>query len=456
MDKNSVILKYEQCCAAEAEAELENLRESNENQEKLLIALQEKMGRLGAVKTIPSVSLNPKSILSLPKMQKDQAVRIENYDDLFAVASSSLIQRGLSTDELDYNDLVSDEDLAAIVKELNTPLPREEIWQKSDFVVTFIAAFVGCIADIVLSNRNNSLTGEKSKLSDKLNDLHEKVFKHKPGAPIDYQGAGFGGGHHRELSKGHDLARFVDGIKMFKEGKFEGVVFENEVKKVVSMTSNQYGTPYEQLPIIGAIVEYSRHMFADVFSTYSLPFPGYSFLRESDSRQIRKLAADMYNNGFNIKNVMTQSLSVIIIEIIIRLYYSIKAVHAYSSKVVASEDFSYLDAAKEFINPQQKEKLNEMLLVAHSIVMAENTGKIVFKCLIAKDIKAVSEINIAEIISVVGYGIKVVNAAAARNNAYAKLIYHADEINKQWDEIGSNIEADELLIIEGAEPLLIG
>ncbi len=52
-----------------------------------------------------------------------------------------------------------------------------------------------------------------------LNQFHE----HEGGAPIDYQGSGFGGPFHRGgLSKGHDILRFVESIMMFKNGQFAG------------------------------------------------------------------------------------------------------------------------------------------------------------------------------------------------------------------------------------------
>lgn len=178
-----------------------------------------------------------------------------------------------------------------------------------------------------------------------------------------------------------------------------------------------------------------------------MPFPGYSFLTESNSRNIRIFAADMYKNGFNLKNIMTQSVSAIIIEVIVRLFYSIQSVKDYADKVEIDEHYSNIDALKEFINPKNKEKLNEMLLVAHAIVMAENVGKITIKCIVAKDLASVSQLNIAEIIAVVRYGISVVNSVAARNNEYAKLIYHTDETNANWAELEKQINTVELAVI---------
>lgn len=303
----------------------------------------------------------------------------------------------------------------------------------------------------MLGNRDNKATGKESAFSKKLNTLHEKVFKHKPGAPIDYQGPHFGGGHHRELSKGHDLARFVEGIKAFKNGTFEGVRFENGIRIPVIATANQFGNAYSQMTTIQAIIEYAHHMFADLFSTYSLPFPGYSFLRESDSRKLRKLSADMYQNGFNCKNVIIQSVSTIAIEVIIRLYYSIMAVKNMKTDIELSEDYSNFDAFKEFIAPHHKEKLNEMLLVAHSIVTAFNAGKIVIKCLVAKNYKSISEINITEIMATVRYGVSVMNATIKRNDSYSKLIYHSDEVSARWIELEREYCLDEAEVINAIE-----
>ena len=454
-DKDSVILKYEQQISSEIESDVGKLARNNDKQDAKLKELQERMKKLNDGKTV--VYKKPKAKLSILSKSNVEPQADLSYEQLYSLAEKSLSERGLDTDELNYHDLVSEDELKEVIKQLNTGLPKEEKWVKSDFVVTFIAAFIGCAADIVLSNRDNKFTGKDSSFSKRLNELHEKTFKHKTGAPIDYQGKGFGGGHHRELSQGHDLARFVEGIKMFKEGRFEGVrVVNDQVIKVIS-TVNQYENPYAQLGTIEAIINYAGHMFADLFSTYSLPFPGYSFLRESSSRETRLLAADMYKNGFNLKNVMTQSLSAIIIEFILRLYYSIQSVRKYSKELEIDEKYSNIEAIKKFINPEHKEKLNEMLLVAHAIVMAQNVGRITFRCIASQglDAQALSQINVAEIIAVVRYGVSVVKEVAARNGEYAKLIYHLDDIDEKWVAIDDKFKNDEVIILSSIPEKLV-
>ena len=442
MDKDAVILKHQQQITADIETEVANLQNGNEDQERRLTELQKKLDAMGA-----RPSKKRPLFRNITKAAQDNSATELSYESLFEEAVSSLSARGLDPDSLDYSDLVSNEELEQIIRELNKPLPREEKWTKADFIVVFIAAIVGSVVDFILSNRNNKATGQHSKFSEWLNDtFHEG--KHPANAPIDYQGKGFGGGYHRELSKGHDIARFTEGIKMFKDGTFEGVRYVNGVAVPVKVMANQFGKQYAQLSTIEAIIGYAQHMFADLFSKVSLPFPGYSFLTESSNRNVRKFAADMYHNGFNCKNIIIQSASTIAIEVIIRIYFSIMSVKKYHDQIEIAEDYSNLEALKKFIKPENKEKLHEMLLVAHAIVTAMNVGKVVIT-------KNLASINVTEIISVIRYGVSVVIAMNKRHGEYARLIYHAGEINELWEKLDSEYSIDETAFIEGYPEKLI-
>lgn len=423
MDKDSIILKYEQEEVKSVQNAIRELNKQNSKQTEQLDNMQERINKLYAL--AGKEPLESKSTtVALPEDEPSKEILnpICSYDELYIKARASLIGRGLDVDNLDYHDLVSKNELSEIEKELNRPLSQREKWKKADFVAVFIAASVGSLADIALGNRNSSITGANTDFSKWLNEFH----KHDGGGPIDYQGKGFGGGYHRGLSRGHDILRFVEAIMMFKNGEFIGVRHEyGKAIKVVSKV-NQYGTHYEQLSVIEAIVKYARHMFADLFSTCSLPFPGSSFLAECDDRQLRKFAADMYQNGFNCKNIILQSLSTVIIEVIIRIYYSIQSVKRYKCEVELAEDYSNFEAFKRFFKPSNKEKLREMLLVAHAIVTAVNIGKVIIK-------KSPWEINITEIFSVVKYGVMVLKSTMSRNSEYAKLIRNSNEIHERWE-----------------------
>ena len=442
MDKDVVILKYEQDNVKEIESDTKQLRESGESQEERLKELDDKISKLYKKSGKQPVKEKISKVIRFSKTEEIDEEPELSYDELFSLAEESLKERGLSPDELDYSGLVSQEELEDIINELNRSLPREAKWTKSDFIVVFIAAILGCIIDLILSNRDNKFTGKGSKFEKWFSKFHD----HAPNAPIDFQGKGFGGGMHRGRTSGHDLLRFGEGIQQFKNGTFKGIRYVNGNPIHVIASANQYGTPYGQLSMIEAVVRYLEHMIMDFTSAASLPFPGFSFLAESKNRDFRVFAADMYSNGFNCKNIALQSLSVIIIEMIIRLYFSIQSVKEYKNKVEIAEDYSNFEAIKAFFIPANKDKLYEMLLVAHSIVTAVNVGKIAIQIVASEGTAlapALSQLNVAEIMSVVRYGAKVAGAAVKRNNENAKVNYYFDITKEDWSNIEEKMIADE-------------
>ena len=459
MDKDSVILKHDQLEVDDAQADIEELKESNDSQEERLSQMQKKLEELGAT---PSVSKKPKLQLLRKKESPPQETLVEDYESLYEKAYDSLKQRGIDPDSLDYAGLVSQEELDEIIKDLNAPLPREEKWNKSDFIAVFIASIIASISELVTYNK----VIKNDSFNEALNKLHEKTFKHKGNSPIDFQGkievpeldqaVSFGGGDHRVRSRGHDLLRFISGIKQFKEGKFVAVAHKNKKKILLESAKNIKGNDYMQLSSIEALIEYSRHMFADFFSTKSLPFPGYSFLYESDSRQLRKLAVEMYKSGFNMKNIAVHTvLTTAIIEFVIRLWIAIENMKEYKDSIEIDEDYSNIDLLKSAFDKKHSEKMSEMLLVAHSIVTAVNLGKVSIECLSGNLYSGLADINITEIMSVVKYGIKVTKSVAERNSDYSKSMYYAKIAQDGWNALDALAEEDEIDIIKNMPELVI-
>lgn len=451
MDKESIILKDDQLKIKDIKKDVQNVHLIEEENGRKLDDIQEKLNRARSMMGMEPVSplrLNGFYLVDdrdniLPEEQTTEI----SFEDAWYMSSEDLKRRGIDPNTLDYHDLVTQDEMNAIAKSLNRPLTEREKWVQADFIATFIAAMVGTMADLLLGNRDNPLTGTNSKFSKWLNQVHDsKALSHK-GDPIDYQGSGFGGGYHRELSKGHDILRFIEAIDMIQKGEFRAIRYENGIAIDVISKVNQNGTPYQQLSLIEAIIHYFKHMLADLCSTYSLPFPGSSFLAESSDRRLRIFAADMYRHGFNIKNVMTQSLSTAVIEIILRIYSSVTECHD-----IPDTDEAYREAMAQFeYKDAHQEKLNEMLLVAHSICTAINIGKIVIN-------KTPWEINVTEIFSVAKYGIKVAVAAYKRNNEFEKMIRNSEEIHHRWAELEEEVcnhTSEEISTLQDMECIII-
>lgn len=443
MDKDKIIFKHLEENIKDKEKELKHITYLNEKNNKKIDDLQNRIDKLRCL--VNKNSINRDCILDKEnKKTNNESYEMkttitnntftqqeQSYEDLFEESCYNLKRKGINIENIEWEDFLSEKELKDIMKNLNRPLEKKIKWNKSDFIAVFIAASIGSLADFLLSDRNNEFTGKNSNFSRKLNTFHN----HEGGSPIDYQGEGFGGGFHRGLSKSHDVLRFIEAINMIRMGRFEGIRFNDGVAYKIVSTVNQYGTPYETCNMIEAIIKYAKHMFSDLFSTCSLPFPGSSFLIEANNRDIRVFTATMYKQGFNIKNIMTQSLSVIIVEIIIRVYFALQNIKEYKDKIQVEEDYSNIEILNTIIKPVNKEKLYEMLLLSHGIVSGINIGKIIIN-------KKPWEINIGEIISVVRYAIPVINDLISRNSEYAKISRNSMDIREVWNDLEKRCTAD--------------
>lgn len=274
-------------------------------------------------------------------------------------SSSYLGSKGYDTSQISLEDILSDDKIQAIRKEVNRPLVERLKWDKWDYIFAFGAAVAGSTADFMWGDPTKGLSKYLSDKNTKVGGWFESIHSlHHSGSPLDYQGFKMGGGNHRIRSIGHDLFGFIQGIWQIKNGTFTGGYFnDGQWIKIVS-ECNQYGTPYDKLSWIEAIWQYTVHVFCDFFSSKSLPVPGFGYLSRLPSRDIRILADEMYKNGYNLRHMFVQALSIAFVEIIIRAYVHIR--------------YHKTDISKESL----KLKQSEIRLLAHSIVTSINIGKV--------------------------------------------------------------------------------
>lgn len=443
LDKDVIILKNQKDRIDLLEGKMEQVTyaiSENKNKVNEIKSDIEKIYELTGIKPY-SCSSKP----SKPSYDnREISVEDTDYNTLYEESKIALKNNEIDIYNLTYEDLLEPNVIREIEEQLNRPVERREKWSNDDKVIVIAAVIVGSIADMIFSNRTNKLTGSgyKAKITDGgwefqksqdsnfskwLNNFHI----HDKGSPIDFQGKDFGGGLHRQLSKGHDLFRAIETIINIKNGRFEGVVYRNGVATKVVEYSNQYGTPYNTMSTIEAIGNYLKHMKGDFFSTHSLPIPGYSFFREASNRDLRIFSANMYKAGFNLKNVAIQGISTLSIELILRIYMAVKETERIKQEGKSFnilEDYSNIDNIKSVINSAANPKYREMFLLAHSLVTAVNIGKVIIK-------KAPWEINITEIIMTVRYFIPFIKDYLYRNSTQAILDRNTAEIITEWEDM---------------------
>lgn len=287
------------------------------------------------------------------------------------------------------NSINVEEELSSINSEITSvqaeidSIPTDSIpFDKYDIITVFGAAMIEILMDFFFSDpANENSFASKCNNSDNpigkwCNNIHEKI-DHK-GNPLDFQGRfdqqgspigygikhdgpsiSFGGGNHRGLTNGHDLIRFFDAIKQYHDGVFRDSGFIDGVKVIVESSVNQYGNPYEKLTWLKAVWEYICHMFADFFSSKGLPVPGSSLLSHTDDRQLRKFAAEMYSDGFNLRTELLKGITVLMPELIVRMVTYLR----------------YKET--EYSKEAKKKKLHLMLLLTHGISSLVNVGKVI-------------------------------------------------------------------------------
>ncbi len=285
-------------------------------------------------------------------------------------------------DKISLSCMDIDSELQVIQDELSKISIDVIPFDRTDALLVFGCAITEILLDFFLSDPANP-----DSLASKCNDskswigklgkkIHEQI-KHENN-PLDFQGGftaegevvfisdkkkrdiSFGGGDHRILSDAHDLAYFWKAIKEIHDGKFTDSAYVDGVRVFVETTKNAYGREFNKPESwLGAIWEYLCHMFADFFSSNSLPIPGSSRLRHSSSREIRKFAEAIYKEGDNLRTEVLKIGGCIIAEFVLQVFHRLR----------------YKDS--KWSKEAQDKKLHLLVLMTHSLATAFNIGKVI-------------------------------------------------------------------------------
>ena len=331
-----------------------------------------------------------------------------SYEEITAANLAYLERNGLADREFD--DLFSREQLLAIERELSAPLARER-WDRWDFCAVLAGGIAGVAADFFSG-------GIDKKLKNWLGEY--KISS--PQVATDYQGPGFGGPWHRGLSPGHDILRVFEAVWQIKNGTFRGFKKISGGFEWITSTMTPDGTPFQTCDgALGleAILVWVKHLASDFVTPTSLPFPGMSYLMQMPNVQVHKFAIQLYQSGYNLRLILVQALAPALVEIVVRGYL-------YGRQ--------FINTGTIKMSTERKQKLTEMLLTAHALVMAVNVGKVVVRCH-AEGPLALRALNVPAIMMTIRYFIPFVIARLKANDPVEILKRNAREINAGYDTL---------------------
>lgn len=154
--------------------------------------------------------------------------------------------------------------------------------------------------------------------------LDKKLHNHEKGyrCPVDFQEPRpeFNHKSHRVRSRGHDITRFFEGIKQIMDGEYRGARWIDAKRIDVIEHATKNGTKYLTKDWYAAFVVLTAHLFADFFSAHSLPIPLSSRVYENGNNEIRTFIHDIYENGYNLRQLTLNSIEAFQAILIIKIW----------------------------------------------------------------------------------------------------------------------------------------
>ena len=118
------------------------------------------------------------------------------------------------------------------------------------------------------------------------------------------------------------------------------------------------------------------HIISDLFTKAGVPLPGSCLLRTlqfgslgEKERTLGQVVEYMYYEGYDMRHLLTMSISKIVIDLVIRIYFILIAKQ--------EESKSFLISENEYIQVQNKKKLHKLLFIAYSVASCGNITKVV-------------------------------------------------------------------------------
>lgn len=318
------------------------------------------------------------------------AVLVPKWESLCVEA-----ERHVGTD-CDLESLFTEDELrenSAAVRKLNAEYAALNRLDRMDVAISAFAALTSAAIDLLLVGipKKGPEGLSAGTLSNYIRDYFEKKYPEdemqklanskESKVPYDAQDnrntteyvQGLSAYYHRLLSLGHDpLLGLVVGVIDILTGRMTTI---DKAGNIVSQVMENYADRKES-DIFAAIAKQIIHFKTDITTSMGLPAPlmGLFNLLQfgsigEEEQTIAEIVQGMYYEGYDFIHFCSQSIPVMVSEVIVRLGYAIKRIKEGNS-IRASIPIS--------LNREKHPKLATMLFIAHAGATAANAGKIYF------------------------------------------------------------------------------
>lgn len=319
-----------------------------------------------------------------------KALVVPSWEELCAEAEREV------AGDVALEDLFTAEELAGnelAVKMLNDEYNALHSLDRYDVAISVVAGLVASIVDILLVGvPHRTADGLRAApLSDYVREYFdnrfpeadmEKLANSKVSkVPFDAQDnrnttirvEGLSAYYHRLLSLGHDpILGFVFGVADILNGTMTTI---DKGGKIAVQVMANYADRTEA-DVFAAIAKQIVHLKSDITTSMGLPAPmmglfnllQFGSIGETE-QTIAAIVQGMYYEGYDFIHFCSQSIPVMILEVIIRLGYAFKCI---------KEGHRLTDSIPFSLDREKYPKLATMLFIGHAAATAVNAGKVCF------------------------------------------------------------------------------
>ena len=370
-------------------------------------------------------------------------IRVPSWEEMCLQAQKT-VGNNVQIDELFSKEELNENELAIelMKKEYNAIHKLDNI----DLTICVSAGLLASVIDILLVGipQKTNMGIKAGKLSDYVRKWFEKEFPEEEmeklanskisKVPFDAQDnrytkeyvKGLSAYYHRLLSLGHDpFLGLIFGVLDILSGSMTTI---DKKGKIVSQFMENYENRKEN-DIFKAIAKQIIHFKSDITTSMGLPAPFMSLFNLlqfgsilEEEQTVAEIVQGMYFEGYDFIHFCSTSIPVMLIEVIVRLCYSIKKIKRGCS-IKNSIPFS--------LNREKNPKLSIMLFISHATACSINAGKVFFT-------KNPMSINYAEWITFAKYTYTQLKWAILQKPGLKEKYIKGqiqEELNSVYDEI---------------------
>ncbi|BAY34580.1 hypothetical protein NIES2107_64850 [Nostoc carneum NIES-2107] len=344
---------------------------------------------------------------------------------------------------LNYNPLLIESKIKEEVLKNPEILPN---LSTLDYVIVGLSGLIATIVDILIvkipkdisylgryqqqgSNFTQWLRGLGIDDEGKLNPFLrwcENVCKVPYDQSINPEIKGFNPKTHRLLSLGHDpLFGLIFGTLDILNGTL--TAFDTNGKLHILKTFNISTADKAFAPLIWLV-----HIVSDVCTKAGIPIPGWGFLQflqfgsfGTNQKNIADISKWMYLSGYDLRQFITMSTSVAVIELIVRSYHYLSCLE---SQEQVQNFINTSIGLSEIAKIKSNLRLHKMLFLAHGMAASGNLLKIFVYS------GNPLAINLPQWLSLMKESIHIIQAST-RDTTPEKIIRNREKINEVWKEI---------------------